>query len=303
MMYGIDIGGTKIELAAFDDSFNPVAHWREATPTGDYDAFIETLAALVEKADAHFGLEGRVGLGLPGIVTSDGRSLCSNIPAATGRTIAKDLAARLGRHVHCENDCRCFAISEAVGGAGHGYRRVYGAIIGTGLSGGFVHDGKLMRGRQGAAGEHGHLQLPAVLAQKYDLPLRACGCGLPSCFESYASGPGLLFLHRHFGGALGDVPALARAWKDGDATAARTFDAFFDILGASFAGLVLTHDPDVFVLGGGVSLIDGLPERLPAAIEAHLFSMAKAPPVVRARFGDASGGRGAAILAAHAAGD
>ena len=300
MFYGLDIGGTKIEIAVYDARFNALARWREPTPKSDYAAFIETLAALIETADQKHACTGLVGLGLPGLINANGRSLCSNIPAANGQNIVDDLSARLGRPVHCENDCRCFALSEATGGAGDGYRNVYGAVLGTGAAGGFVMDGHLVRGRQGIAGEYGHQQLPAFLQQKYQLPLRRCGCGLPSCFESYISGPGLLFLHRHFGGACDDVPDLARLWRRGDVIAKATFDCYLDLLGACFATLVLAHDPDVIVLGGGVSLIPEIAEKLPDAIVTHLFAGCTAPPVVAAHFGDASGGRGAAILASRA---
>ncbi len=300
MIYGIDVGGTKIEIAVYADDLNAVDRWRTATPTESYDAFIETLANLIGEADAKFGVEGTVGLGIPGLIDAEGRSLSSNIPAANGRNVRRDLSARIGRKVTIGNDCRCFALSEATGGAGEGFRNVYGAVLGTGAAGGFVVDGVLEAGRQGIAGEYGHIPLPALMQQRYDLPLRQCGCGLPSCVEGYISGPGLMFLQQYFGGSFADAPTLASAWRAGDGVAEKTFDVYLDILGSTFATLVLLHDPDIIVLGGGVSLIDGIPERLPGAIEEHLFNNAKSPIIRRAKFGDASGSRGAAILANQA---
>ncbi len=297
MIYGIDIGGTKIEIAVFDIGLQELDSWRTTTPASDYNAFITTLAELIEEADSRFDIKGAVGLGLPGLVDVNGNSLCANIPAATGHNIVADLSGKIDREVVSENDCRCFALSEAVGGAGEGHSTVYGAIIGTGAAGGFTIDGKLLSSRQGIAGEYGHLQLPAILQHKYRLPIRKCGCGLPSCFESYISGPGLLFLHAHHGGLHRDVPTIVEAWRKGETTASETMSCYMDILGASFAAIVMSYDPSVIVLGGGISLIDEVIEELPAAIQNHLFSQFGAPPILKAKFGDSSGVRGAAILA------
>lgn len=301
MIYGIDIGGSKIEIAVFDSGFDAVERARIATPQGDYDAFVDAIAGLVLDADRRFGADARVGLGIPGLVDADGRSLSANVPSANRRHVAADVASRIGRPVVSENDCRCFALSEATGGAGDGLSLVFGAILGTGAAGGLVIDGRLVRGRQGILGEYGHIQLPAGLATHYSLPLRRCGCGLTACFESYIAGPGLVRLAGDFGLDVPDVPTLAQLWRAGDTTALQVRDCFVDLVGAVFASVAMMNDPDVIVMGGGLSLLDEVVEAVPGAIERHLFTGFTAPRVVRARFGDASGARGAAILAQQAA--
>lgn len=297
MIYGVDIGGTKIEFVAFDDALEPVDRVRVDTPADDYSLFLDTLSRLIGEADVRFGHTPRIGLGVPGLKDDQGRALCSNLPGVTGHHVGQDVAARVGRPVATLNDTRCFALSEAVGGAGEGYRTVFGAILGTGAAGGLVIDGRVEDGHRGLAGEYGHLPLPAPLQQKYGLPIRQCGCGLPGCLEAYVAGDGLMALARHFGASAADAHDLALAWRAGDAPAVAAREAFLDLLGAAFANLVKLCDPDIFVMGGGLSLIDEVVELLPDAIARHLFQGFAPPPVVRARFGDASGVRGAAIVA------
>lgn len=297
MIAGVDIGGSKMEVAVFDDALALVDRWRVPTPTRDYAAFVEAVAGLIEDADKKFGIGNAVGLGVPGLIDANGNSLSANVPCATGHPVAADLARRIGRPVAIENDCRCFALSEAIGGAGDDYRTVYGAIIGTGAAAGLVVAGNVERGRQGIAGEYGHLPISAALVQRHQLPIWQCGCGLPDCMESYIAGPGLLALSRHFGIVCDNVPMLAAAWRGGDSAALKTRECFLDILGSAFAAVVKMLDPDIIVLGGGVSLLDEVLEGLPSATQRHLFAGFDAPPFVRARFGDSSGVRGAAILA------
>lgn len=297
MIYGLDIGGTKIEIAIFNQELEQLESLRVPTPTVSYSDFINALVTLVTQADSKYGVTGRVGIGMPGLVTPNGKSLSANVPCVNNKNVAADLAIHLNRPIAIENDCRCFALSEAVAGAGREYRNVYCAIIGTGAAGGFAIDGKLCTSRQGIAGEYGHQQLPAFLQQRYRLPLKCCGCGLPSCFEGYISGPGILYLNKHFDGDSADVASLVKLWHEGDDRATATFECYLDLLGASFATLVMSYDPDVIVLGGGISLIDDIIERLPGSIEHHLFTNFTAPKIIRAQFGDASGARGAAILA------
>lgn len=297
MIYGLDIGGTKIEIAIFSDTLELIDSWRSQTPTDHYENFINCMKNLIESADEKYGSKGSVGIALPGLVDSEGRSLSANIPAANGQRVAVDLAQKIDRHVVCENDCHCFAISEANGGAGDGCYSVYGAIIGTGAAGGFTIDGLLQKGRQGIAGEYGHLQIPAFLQQKYNLPLHPCGCGLPSCYEGYISGPGLTKLYQHFSGKDDTTVNIVSAWRNGDVTATTAMECYLDILGSSFSTLVLSYDPDIIVVGGGMSLIDEVIDQLPDHITNHIFKGYTAPRVVRAMHGDASGARGAAILA------
>ncbi|NQZ10201.1 MAG: ROK family protein [Algicola sp.] len=303
MICGIDIGGSKIELGVFCDQYKMQNNWRVPTPTTDYAAFIDVLVKLVKQADSYSSQASteqrkqvQVGIGMAGLIDAQGKSLSANVPCATGKNIVKDLSARLNRPIAVENDCRCFALSEALGGAGEGFQNVFGAVIGTGSAGGLVINGQLYKSRQGIAGEYGHLQLPATLQQKYQLPRRPCGCGLPNCVEGFISGPGLLFLNRHFGGNAPSVPDLIESLRSGDPKASIIFDCYIDLLGASFAALILSYDPDIIVLGGGLSLIDEIVEQLPATIKPHLFAGFNTPTIKRAKFGDASGVRGAALL-------
>ena len=297
MIYGVDIGGTKIELVVFDDALTPQSRERLPTPTGDYDAFLGAVADLVARADAEHGVAAPIGVGIPGLVDAEGLSFCANIPCAIGKPVASDLSTRIGRTVVAENDCRLFALSEAHGGAGAGYRTVFGAILGTGAAAGLVVDGRLERGRRGAAGEYGHLPLPATLQHGHDLRLRDCACGLPACAEGYVGGPGLLAMAREYGVEGNDTQAVVEAWRSGTRAGTRTYEAFIDILGASLANVVKLVDPDVIVMGGGLSQIPEVIADLPQAITRHMFSGFGSPPVVLAKFGDSSGIRGAALLA------
>lgn len=297
MIYGIDIGGTKIELVVFDDALTPQSRERLPTPTGDYDAFLGAVAELVARADTDHGTAAPIGVGVPGLVDTDGLSFCANVPCAIGKPVARDLSERIGRAVAAENDCRLFALSEAHGGAGQDYRSVFGAILGTGAAAGLVIDGRLERGRCGAAGEYGHLPLPASLQHEHDLLLRDCACGLPACAEAYIGGPGLLAMAREYGVEGNDTQAVVEAWRAGTRAGTRTYDAFLDILGASLANVVKLVDPDVIVMGGGLSQIPEVIADLPAAVTRHMFSGFGSPPVALAKFGDSSGVRGAALLA------
>lgn len=297
MIYGIDIGGSKIEIAVFDEDLSQKDRWRIPTPIDDYGVFINAIHDLIKQADDRFKCIGKVGLGMVGLRNQEGLSLSANIAVSNGHNVVKDIEDRISRKVVCENDCRCFAISEAIGGAGEDFINVYGAIIGTGAAGSFVKNRTLLKSRQNISGEFGHLQLPAFLRDKYDLPLRKCGCGLPSCYEGYISGPGLEFLHQHFGGPSISGIEIISLWDNGDPIACKTMDCYMDILGSCFSNIVLNHDPDVIVLGGGISLVDKVVAELPNHLNQHIFKGFSSPPIVPAKFGDASGARGAAILA------
>lgn len=298
--HGIDIGGSKIELVAWRDAGGQLQEcFREriATPGTDFDAFIGAIAALVARGDAALGAAAPVGIGLPGVVDrASGRQLSSNVPALNGRVVAQALQEALQRQVVIGNDCQCFALSEAQGGAAHGLPSMFGAILGTGAGGGYCVGGRLLRGANGIAGEWGHWSLPAALLTQYGLPLQYCPCGKRGCLERYVSGPGLSRLHAHLGGN-GDTPlALVARANSGDALAAQALAIHLDLLGHALASLVLAYDPHAIVLGGGLSNLDHLYQQLPAAIQRHLFHGVQAPPVLPPRFGDAGGARGAALL-------
>ncbi|PZS66824.1 ROK family protein [Stenotrophomonas maltophilia] len=297
--YGIDIGGTKIELVACDAAMQVTWRRRVATPQGDYDGFLQAVVALVAEADAALGRsDAAIGIALPGVRDRrSGRQLSANVPALTGHSVAADLQACLQRPLHFGNDLQCFALSEAHGGAADGYPSMFGAILGTGAGGGFCLQGRLLSGFNGLAGEWGHWGVPGHLLQRHGLPLIDCACGLQGCVERYVSGSGLAMIERHLGGNAADASAVIALAEAGDARARKALDIHRDLLGHSLAALVLALDPHVIVLGGGLSQYAPLYQQLPAAIAAHLFNGVQVPPIVPPRFGDAGGARGAALLA------
>lgn len=301
VFHGIDIGGSKIELVGFEDEHGVLAERhrrRVATPRSDFDAFIEAVAGLVEEADAALGRRGVVGIGLPGIADPvSGRQLSSNVPALNGRPVRERIVERLGRPVFIGNDCQCFALSEAQGGAAHDLPSMFGAILGTGAGGGFCVDGVLVAGFNGSAGEWGHWALPATLLNKYRLPLVPCPCGRTGCFERYVSGSGMQFLHRHLCGEEREAIEIAARAAAGNRAAQRTLNIHLDLLAHAMAALVIAYDPHAIVLGGGLSGLAHLYRELPAAMAFHSFRGLRMPPVLPPRFGDAGGARGAALLA------
>ncbi|MCH7342899.1 ROK family protein [Pelomonas sp. CA6] len=300
---GLDIGGTKIELVACDERLSVVQRERIATPTTDFEAFIAGIATLVQQAEARLGRAATaIGLGMPGVTdAASGCQISSNVPALNGRRVAPALQQRLGRPVHMGNDCQCFALSEAQGGAADGLPSMFGAILGTGAGGGFCVDGRLVAGYNGLAGEWGHWPVPAALLQRHGLPLLDCPCGLRGCLERYVSGSGLSTLYRLRSatpqGQTLDAAQVHERAALGDALAREALAQHLDLLAQGLAGLVLALDPHAIVLGGGLSKLQRLYDELPAAVARHLFRGARVPPILAPRFGDAGGARGAALLA------
>lgn len=303
MYYGIDIGGTKMELVACDARLQVHHRQRVATPTDDYDSFVDTLSGLVLQADAALGVRAPVGIGVPGIVdASSGKHLSANVPCLTGRLLQPVLRERLDRIVTLGNDCQCFALSEAHGGAANGAPSVFGLILGTGAGAGYVVNGHLVRGRNGVAGEWGHWPVSPSLLESYGLPVLPCACGRKACLERYVSGSGLRQLHGLLTDTTGiNADLLAQAFGEGAPMAMRVFEMHLDLLGSALAQIVLAYDPHVVVLGGGLSQMQHLYRGLPAATAAHLIPGMSVPPILPPAFGDAGGARGAALLAAHAA--
>jgi fructokinase len=275
MRIGIDLGGTKIEGIALDDSGRELARRRVPTPRGDYGGTIDAVAALVATIESLTGQQGTVGVGMPGALSRvSGLVKNANSTCLIGRPLQDDLETALARPVRLANDANCFALSEAVDGAGRGERVVFGVILGTGVGGGIVVDGHVLEGRNGIAGEWGHNPLP--LPGGDDLPLRPCYCGRAGCIETYLCGPAL----EREGGAA-DEAALARY----EARLAR-----------ALAGVINVLDPDVIVLGGGVSNVDRLYSNVPRLWGAHVFSDRVATRLAKHAHGDSSGVRGAAWL-------
>ncbi len=301
MRIGIDLGGTKIELVVLDADGG--VRWRKRVPTprDDYHATLAAIAALVAEAEAAVGAGASVGIGTPGSPSPrDGRLRNANSTCLNGQPLQHDLEAALGRPLRLANDANCLAMSEAADGAGAGARTVFAAILGTGVGGGIVVEGRLLVGANAIAGEWGHnpLPLPAVA----DLPLPACYCGRAGCIEAYLSGPGMAADHlRHGGEALDAATVTARA-AAGDAACDATLARYEARLARALAGVINLLDPDVIVLGGGLSRIERLYENVPRLWGAYVFSDTISTRLLPAQHGDASGVRGAAWLWPAAAG-
>ena len=295
MLIGIDWGGTKIEAMALSPEGDVLDRRRVATPKGDYSGCLAAIARLVAELEAQTGQRGTVGIGVPGAISPrTGLIMNANSTWNIGRPLDRDLATALGREVRVENDANCFAVSEAVDGAGSGHRVVWGVIIGTGAGSGIAVDGTAMGGRNRIAGEWGHNPLPRPTGDEHPGP--QCYCGRRGCNETFVSGTGFERDHRERTGQALAGPAIAALMRAGDAAARATYEAYLDRLGRGIAAVVNILDPDVIVLGGGMSNIDELYADLPTRIEPHVFSDAFTTPVLKHRHGDSSGVRGAAWL-------
>ena len=292
---GVDLGGTKIEALAIDAAGRELARRRIASPAHDYAATIEAIRGLVEAIEVGLGARARVGVGTPGAVSpASGLIKNANSTPLNGRPLVADLASALGREVRVANDADCFALSEATDGAGAGHRVVFGVILGTGVGGGLVVDRRLLYGPNAIAGEWGHNELPA--RTEAGLPETQCYCGRRRCIETYLSGPGLAADHAGAGAVAADAAAIAALARTGDAAAAATLARYARRLASALATVINVVDPDVIVLGGGLSKIDALYAAVPPLLEAFVFSDRCATPIVANRHGDASGVRGAAWL-------
>lgn len=292
---GVDLGGTKIEAIALDFSGGILARRRVATPAQDYGEIVRAIAALVRDLELETQRRGTVGVGAPGsISTHTGLVKGSNTQVVNGRPLQDDLSKALARPVRVENDANCFALSEAVDGAGQGARLVFGVILGTGVGGGVVVDGKVLSGRNRIAGEWGHTPLPWMTREEY--PGARCFCGHEGCIETFLSGPGLAreYARRAGAGATGEEIA-ARA-ELGEAAALAALDAYQDRLARALAMLIDILDPDVIALGGGVSNIARLYAGLSERVARHAFTDALDTTILRNRHGDSGGVRGAAWL-------
>lgn len=292
---GIDLGGTKIEAALFDSNLRCLEKQRIATP-GSYQ---ETLAALVEQVNWIRKLANEtipVGLGSPGFFNqNDGLAYMANL-AVHRKPFRAEISAMTER-LYLGQDLECFAVSEANGGAGQGARVVVGLILGTGLGCALCIDGKLTPGRQGINGEIGHVPISAAVTRAYDLPDVTCGCGRKNCLETWASGPGLMRLARHLGSGLGSPSEIVAAEKRGDLLARQIMTAWLDIVCEALLVIQLAYDPDCVVLGGGLSRIDGVVDRLTEQFSSRCLPGSTPPEIRTAKFGDSSGTRGAAFLA------
>jgi N-acetylglucosamine kinase len=296
MQYGIDIGGTKIELGIFDNDLNLLSSQRIQTPTEDYVEFLQAILSLVEQADQKTAEESSVGIGLPCVIDSNNFAVSANIPCINGKNVYADIRNKLKRPLRFGNDCETFALCESIYGAGKSHSKVLSVILGTGVNSTLCEQGKLFTSRNKIAGEWGHVILNAVHQQRYDLPLLECGCGATGCIERYISGKGLEWLYTHMGGNEVCAQTVVTKMRRGDTLANKTFHCFLDILAHSFAQLVIYYDPDVIVVGGGISNTQEIYTHLPDLMSEYLFKGVLLPKIVAAKFGDYSGLRGAAIL-------
>jgi fructokinase len=294
---GVDLGGTKVASWLLGPDGEAIDTQREASARGDYAATLAQLVAIVARADARAGTPVRVGIGTPGSVSPfDGRLRNANSTWLNGQRLGDDLGARLDREVRLANDADCFALSEAIDGAGVGRRVVFGVILGTGVGAGVIVDGRPLRGPNGSAGEWGHNPLPWADAHEIEHAPR-CWCGRRGCIETWLSGPALAADHaRHGGDAACDARAIAQAAAAGDVRAAAALARWADRLGRALAHVINLLDPDVVVLGGGLSVLSIATDRSALGLERHVFGDAVATPVVRNVHGDAGGVRGAAWL-------
>ncbi len=298
-LIGVDLGGTKIEAAVLGTDGHMMWRQREATPQGDYDGTLQVLASLIQLARAVAPGAPGVGIGFPGSSSPiSGLHRNANSTCLNGKPFLRDLENLIGLPLRGSNDANCFALSEAIDGAGAEGRTVFGVILGTGCGGGVVVDKIVRNGANGIAGEWGHMPLPNATALELDGA--NCWCGRGPCLEMFVSGPAVERDYARHGGIcdirLQDISTRALA---GESFAMAAIDRWIDRLGRSLAVVCNVLDPDVIVLGGGASLVHGLEERLPAAIAPHCFSDSFQTRVWRAVHGDASGVRGAAWLFAE----
>lgn len=299
MNYGFDIGGTKIALGVFDSERRLQWETRVATPHDSYDAFLLAIAQLVDEADARFGVKGSVGIGIPGMPeTADGTLYAANIPAASGKALRRDLCDLLKRDVRLDNDANCFTLSEAWDEEFRQYPLVMGLILGTGVGGGLVINGKSLTGRRYITGEFGHTRLPvdALALMGFDFPLTRCGCGKIGCIENYLSGRGFAWLYQHFYHQSLSAPEIITRWEQGEAKALAHVERYADLLAVCLGNILTIVDPDLLVIGGGLSNFSALTAMLPERIRPHLLPAGDVPRIERARHGDAGGMRGAAFL-------
>lgn len=295
MRLGIDLGGTKIAGIVLDGEGRPVWEKRVATPRGDYEATLAAIAGLVESGERAAGEPCSIGVGMPGAVSpATGLVKNANSTWLNGQRFADDLKWRLRRQVRLANDANCLAVSEATDGAAAGEAVVFGVILGTGVGGGIAVGGRVLTGANGIAGEWGHNPLP--WPDDDERPGPACYCGRRGCIETFLSGPGLAAdYERRSGRPLSGEDIVARA-AQGDPTATDALAVWGRRLGKSLATVINLIDPDVIVVGGGLSKIASIYEDVPREWAAWVFSDQVATRLVPARFGDASGVRGAAWL-------
>jgi fructokinase len=295
MRIGIDLGGTKIEGIAIDDDGREVTRRRIAAPRGEYAATLAAVSGLVDELERDCGAGASIGIGIPGAISpATGLIKNSNSTWLNGSRLAADLRRLLDRPVRFANDANCFALSEATDGAAAGADVVFGVIVGTGTGGAVVIDGKVLVGANAIGGEWGHNPLPA--ARGVESPGPPCYCGRSGCIELFLSGPALERDYAENTGARLSAKEIGVRAASGESSADAALARYEDRMARALATVINVLDPDVIVLGGGLSNIDRLYDRVPKLWGSHVFSDVVVTRLVRAMHGDSSGVRGAAWL-------
>ena len=311
LSFGVDLGGTKTEVVVLANTGEVLFRERQPTPAHDYTAILENIVDLVNLAQSRVGPAQAVGVGAPGTpIPTTGLLKNANTTCLIGKPLQADLSQRLQRPVRVENDANCFTLSEAVDGAGRGAQSVFGVILGTGVGGGLYLNGGITQGLHHIAGEWGHNPLPRRAAAQPDKDSvrwgRSCYCGLSDCIETYLSGPGLARTYLEYGGYCPDpqqapsVEQICAYAKENDQAAQKVLALYVSELAAALATVINLIDPEVIVLGGGVSNIGGLCGRVQQTLAQHVFNNELNTRILRAEHGDSSGVRGAAWLSQHA---
>ena len=294
MRIGIDWGGTKLEVIALGDDGQVLLRERMPTPQDDYDACVNAVRDLVLLAETKTGKSGTVGIGIPGTISpATGLVKNANSTWLNGKPLLEDMRSALARDVRIQNDANCFAVSEAVDGAGMGAQVVAGVILGTGCGCGIAIDGKALVGRGGIAGEFGHTPLAPMSSDEF--PGNACWCGKRGCLETYISGTGL---QRSYEAIVGEPTHMSASeiLELRDAHSQQTYQNYCDQLARGLSQLVNIVDPDVIILGGGMSNVLQLYDDVPELMVKHVFTDHFDTPIRQAKHGDSSGVRGAAWL-------
>ena len=294
---GIDLGGTKIEIAVMGSEEGLIYKDRTPTPQHSYTAILDAICALVDKTIRHQKVElpQAIGIGIPGC-SDPATNLIrgSNTVVMNGKPLQQDLQQRLGCKIHLQNDANCLAVSESVDGAAKGHSVVFAVIIGTGCGGGVAINGKAWTGKNGIAGEWGHNPLPWPSAE--EIQVEPCWCGQVGCQETWISGTAFALDYARQTSEQIKAEAIIDKMRSGDLEAKKCFDRYINRLARSLAGVINLIDPDAIVLGGGMSNIDEIYPALPSEIMRYTFTKPIATPVLKAMHGDSSGVRGAAWL-------
>lgn len=291
---GVDFGGTKIEAAALDRDGKFLARVRASNP-GNYDAALRTVCDLVTLVEQQAGAQGTIGIGTPGSISPrTGTMRNANSVYLNGRDFRSDLSAALGRELKIANDANCLALSEVIDGAAFGSKVAFAVILGTGCGGGLVVNDQLVEGAHGIGGEWGHNPLPWPTHEEIEAP--PCWCGQRGCLETWISGSGLQRDYTRATGESLDGETIVKKAREGDAQAQAALDRYVHRLARGLAVICNIVDPDTIVLGGGLSNVSELYERLPEAVRRYVFSDTWSARIVPAKWGDSSGVRGAARL-------